>query len=213
MDLAVFTPPGNGRAFGVLVLAHGAGAGQTSPFMTRTARGLAARGVAVATFDFPYMTTRRKRPDAASVLEAAWRDAVEAARAQPQISGLPLFIGGKSMGGRIASHVAAAGLDPPARGLVFLGYPLHPPNAPEKPRDAHLPSIRQPMLFVQGERDAFGTAGEIEQLIPRLSAPVTLHVIRRGDHSFKVPARGAQSQDEVFEEILETIVAWIAAVR
>lgn len=205
-------PGGQARPSAALVLAHGAGTGQTSPFMIRVARGLALRGIAVATFDFPYITARRKAPDSAPVLEDAWRQAFEHARASEELAGLPIFIGGKSMGGRIASHVAAAGLTPPAAGLVFLGYPLHPPNAPAKRRDAHLPSIQQPMLFIQGERDTFGTADEIAALIPRLHAPVTLHVVRRGDHSFKVPARGEQSQDEVFEEILQTIVEWTAQV-
>ncbi len=200
------------RPSAALVLAHGAGAGQMSAFMTRIARGLASRAIAVVTFDFPYITAKRKVPDAAPVLEAAWRRALEQAHAHPDLAAAPLFIGGKSMGGRIASHVAAAGLTPPPAGLVFLGYPLHPPNAPEKRRDAHLPSIHEPMLFIQGERDAFGTAQEIEALVPRLSAPVTLHVIRRGDHSFKVPARGEQSQDDVFEEVLQTIVTWIGNV-
>jgi predicted alpha/beta-hydrolase family hydrolase len=110
----------------------------------------------------------------------------------------------------MASVAVSEGM--PAAGLVFLGYPLHPPHAPEKRRDAHLPAIRQPMLFVQGERDRFGAAQDIAALIPRLPAAVTLHVIRGGDHSFKVPARGGQSQDDVFEEILQTIVTWTATV-
>src|SRR5687767_2833880 len=123
--------------FAALVLAHGAGAGQTHPFMVAMARGLAERGLSAATFDFPYMTARRSVPDKAPVLEDAWREAVAAAR--EAFPGLPLFIGGKSMGGRIASHVAAQGGAGALAGVLFLGYPLHPPGAPDRRRDAHLP--------------------------------------------------------------------------
>ena len=151
-----------------MVVAHGAGAGQASPFMVRTAKGLAERGIAAATFDFPYMAARtaasRTRPPCSS--GAGARQSMPRAR---QFGGLPLFIGGKSMGGRIASQVAAQGCDGIA-GLVFLGYPLHPPGKPDQRRDAHLPSIREPMLFVQGTRDAFGTADEIRALLPGCSA-------------------------------------------
>src|SRR5512134_1211142 len=114
-----------------LVLAHGAGAGQTSPFMVRFARGMALRGISTATFDFPYIAAGRKVPDRAPVLEQSWREAVEAARAE--FAGLPLIIGGKSMGGRMASHIASQGCEG-LDGLVFLGYPLHPPGQPEKRR-------------------------------------------------------------------------------
>ena len=180
--------------------------------MVRMARGLASRGVLVATFDFAYVAARRKVPDPTAVLEATWRRAIDQARAHSDIAGVPMFIGGKSMGGRIASHVAAAGVVPPPAGLVFLGYPLHPPNRPETRRDAHLASIQQSMLFVQGERDAFGTAEEIAALVQTLRAPATLHVIRQGDHSFKVPARGELSQDDVFDDIMDTVVGWISTV-
>src|SRR5688500_17877766 len=164
-----------------LVVAHGGGGGQGTPFMVRTATGLGGRGVITATFDFPYMTAGRHVPDRAQVLERAWRAAVDAARAE--LPGVPLFIGGKSMGGRIASHIAAQGCDDLA-GLVFLGYPLHPPGRPEQRRDAHLPDIREPLLFVQGTRDAFGTVEEIRGLLPRLQ-DATVHEVAGGDHSFK----------------------------
>ena len=144
MELKVYR---SDSATAALVVGHGAGAGQNSPFMVRTAEGLAARGIAAATFDFPYMTARRSVPDRPPVLEQAWRDAI--AQARTELGGLPLFIGGKSMGGRIASQVASQGVEG-VSGLVFLGYPLHPPGKPEQRRDAHLPAIAQPMLFVQG---------------------------------------------------------------
>jgi predicted alpha/beta-hydrolase family hydrolase len=186
-----------------LVLAHGAGAGQRSPFMVAAARAFAARGVSTATFDFPYMTARRRIPDPAAVLEETWRDAVAAARAHAELARLPLFIGGKSMGGRIASQAAAAA-ELGIAGLVFLGYPLHPPGKPERRRDAHLPSIEEPMLFVQGSRDAFGTAEEIRALLPRLPC-ARLFEVAGGDHSFKVPAAAGRPQSAVFDAIYDEV--------
>ena len=174
--------------------------------MVRFAKGLASRGVTTATFDFPYMATGRKVPDKAPVLEAAWFAAV--AEARTRFATLPLFIGGKSMGGRIASHIASQGC-PGLSGLFFLGYPLHPPGAPEKRRDAHLPQIQEPMLFVQGARDAFGTADEIAALLPTLHRP-TLHVIPGGDHSFKVPASTGLKPDQVLDGIMDVVVSWMA---
>lgn len=125
------------------------------------------------------------------------------------MSGLPLFIGGKSMGGRISSHVAAQGIEG-VSGLIFLGYPLHPPGRPEQRRDAHLPAVRQPMLFVQGTRDAFGSADEIRALLPRLQR-ATLHEVAGGDHSFKVSGRGAPKPDAVLAGILDAAAAWMLA--
>jgi predicted alpha/beta-hydrolase family hydrolase len=177
--------------------------------MVQTARGLADRGVGAATFDFPYMAARRGAPDKPAVLEAAWREAI--GQTPTIFPGLPLFIGGKSMGGRIASHVASqegAGL----AGLVFLGYPLHPPGKPQGRRDAHLPAITVPMLFVQGSRDAFGTSDEIQDLLPRLRH-ATLHVVEGGDHSFKVSGRGAPKPDAVLAGVLDAVVAWMRGLQ
>jgi predicted alpha/beta-hydrolase family hydrolase len=193
---------------GALVLGHGAGAGQMSHFMVQAARGLAARRVTTATFDFPYITAGRKVPDRAPVLERAWRDAIDDVR--ERLGDLPLFIGGKSMGGRMASHVASQGGAGILSGLVFLGYPLHPPGRPEQRRDAHLPAIQEPMLFVQGTRDTFGTASEIQALLPRLQQ-ATLHEIAGGDHSFKVPG-GKAKQEPVFNNILDTVAEWIRSI-
>ena len=188
-----------------LVLAHGAGAGQSSPFMMRTARGLAARGVSAATFDFPYITAGRRVPDRAEVLERAWVEALD--EAGRQFGGTPLFIGGKSMGGRMASHLAAAGAGGIA-GLVLLGYPLHPPGRPAQRRDAHLPAIGTPVLFVQGRRDTFGTADDIRELLPRLRA-ATLYEVAGGDLSFKVTGRGAPGADAVLSSVLDAVRDWI----
>jgi predicted alpha/beta-hydrolase family hydrolase len=171
------------RAAAALILAHGAGGGQLSSFVVRAAHELAARGVTIATFDFPYMAAGRSVPDKAPVLEAHWRGVIDEVRRRDEFARLRLFIGGKSMGGRIASQVAAAGVEGIA-GLVYFGYPLHPPGRPEQRRDAHLPSIREPMLFIQGTRDEFGTSAEIRALLPRL-ARAELFEVADGDHSFK----------------------------
>ena len=172
--------------------------------MVRVATGLAERGLSTATFDFAYMSTGRKVPDRAPVLEAAWREAIESARSE--FEGLALYIGGKSMGGRIASHVASQGGAGPLVGLIFLGYPLHPPGRPDQRRDAHLPAITEPMLFVQGSRDAFGSGDEIRQLLPSLQH-ATLQEIQGGDHSFKVPG-GASQQAPVLTAIMDVVAAW-----
>lgn len=206
MQLTVY--PSTSAAAG-LVLAHGAGAGQASPFMVRSATGLAERGITIVTFDFPYMAQGRSVPDRADVLERAWREAIEQAR--ESFGDLPLFIGGKSMGGRMASHVAAQEHDA-LSGLVFLGYPLHPPGKPHQRRDSHLPDIKEPMLFVQGSRDAFGTAAEIREVLPRLRR-ATLHEIPGGDHSFKVAGRGAPKPDAVLSGILDVVRTWITGAR
>src|SRR5215467_13410795 len=132
------------RPFAGLVLAHGAGAGQRSHFMVLAAKQMAARGVTTATFDFPYVIERRKVPDKAPVLEESWRATLAAALKEPAFAGLPVFIGGKSMGGRMASHIAAQHVGW-IRGLVFFGYPLRPPGRHDQRRDAHLPDVREPM--------------------------------------------------------------------
>ena len=194
-------------AVAALILAHGAGAGQQSAFMVAAARAFAARGIVTATFDFPYIAEGRKVPDRGPVLEQAWRDAVAEATTHRDVGDLPLVIGGKSMGGRIASQAAAAG-PLPIVGLVFLGYPLHPPGKPEQRRDAHLPEISVPMLFVQGSRDPFGTADEIRALLPRLAPTSELYDVREGDHSFKVPARVGKAS-AVMDDIFDRVAAFI----
>ncbi len=193
-----------------LILGHGAGAGQQSPFMVAFARALAALGVQIVTFDFPYMQARRRGPDPTSVLETTWRAVIAATRERPEHQGHRLFIGGKSMGGRIASHVAAdaSGADLGIGGLVFLGYPLHPPNRPEQRRDAHLGHIHVPMLFVQGERDTFGNAEEMRGLTANLPG-AELYVVDGGNHSLEPPRRGSLDRDAVFGAVQKQIAAWI----
>ena len=179
--------------------------------MVLAANALAARGVTVATFDFPYVAQGRKVPDKGPVLEAQWRHAIDAAQGHPALAGLPLFIGGKSMGGRIASQVAAqhvAGI----AGLVYLGYPLHPPGRAAQRRDRHLPDITEPMLFVQGTRDQFGTPDEIRELLPRLNARTSLFEVQDGDHSFTVRVSVTGKRlDAVLTEIFDTVAAFIQA--
>jgi len=184
-----------------LVLAHGAGAGQSHPWMRHVSAHFEDQGFRVVTFDFPYMTEGRKLPDKAPTLEAAflraWEQAARDARG-------PMFAAGKSMGGRIASMVAAkGGFSPAPAGLVFLGYPLHPPGAPEKRRDGHLPDITVPMLFVHGERDPFGTPEEMTMLADRLPN-ATLHLVEKGDHSL-----AARRGTPVAPDVLDVAVRWM----
>jgi predicted alpha/beta-hydrolase family hydrolase len=191
-----------------LILAHGAGASQSSPFMVDFAQGLARRGADTVTFNFPYMEEGRRLPDRAPTLEACFRAVIAAVRGRADVGEGRLVIGGKSMGGRMASHVAAAGL-PGLTGLVFLGYPLHPPGKPAELRAAHLARIRQPMLFVQGSRDAFGTPEELAPVLRPLGPTARLHVVEGGDHSFAVPKRSPVPRAEVFAGAQDEIARWL----
>jgi predicted alpha/beta-hydrolase family hydrolase len=196
---------------GTLILAHGAGAGQRSTFMVDFADALSDLGLDVVTFNFPYIEQRRKIPDRAPVLEACYRRVIAAAVREVESARRLLCIGGKSMGGRIASQVAAADASLPIAGLVLLGYPLHPPGRPLERRDKHLPAIARPMLFVQGARDAFGTPGELAPIVQMLQPLPTLHVVPQGDHSFKLSRKDPAAQAAVYSGIQRAIVAWIQA--
>jgi uncharacterized protein len=196
-----------------LILAHGAGANQASSFMVGFATSLAARGIDTVTFNFVYTEQRRRLPDRNDKLEHCYRTVIEAVRDgkfYDDAGRRKLVIGGKSMGGRIASQVAAAGQEGIA-GLVFLGYPLHPPGRPDKLRSKHLPDIGAPMLFVQGSRDAFGTPEELRAVLGGLEVAADICVVEDGDHSFKVPKRSAVPQDQVYEFVLDEIVRWLRA--
>jgi uncharacterized protein len=196
-----------------LLLAHGAGAGQRHPFMVAFARGLSERGIDVMTFNFLYTDQKRRVPDRMPQLVACYRAVIAAARDQIQSAYERLFIGGKSMGGRAATHVAAEDPDLIISGIVLLGYPLHPPGRPDQTRDAHLPNVRRPMLFVQGSRDTFGTPSELKPILGSLSPMPTLHTVHGGDHSFKVAGRDAQQkQDHVYAEVQGTIVDWMGSI-
>ncbi|HEX2444588.1 MAG TPA: alpha/beta fold hydrolase [Vicinamibacterales bacterium] len=204
--------PAESSARGAVLLAHGAGAGQQHPFMTATARGLARRGLHVMTFDFPYMSAGRRAPDPPAVLEQAVADALDALRGRGEVGDLSVIVGGKSMGGRIASQAAARGLLPDAKGLFFLGYPLHPPGKPAQMRDKHLMDVPMPMFFVQGSRDTFGSTDELGPVIDRVGARAELMVISGGDHSFKTP-KSEGSQAQIYDRILDAISTWFDRVR
>ena len=204
--------PAAGERSGIsLILAHGAGASQASAFMVRFASALAARGIDTITFNFLYTEMRKRVPDKNDKLEACWRKLIAAHRdglLGKRVAGNKLAIGGKSMGGRIASQVAASpSID--VAGLVLLGYPLHPPGQPDKLRTRHLPGIRAPMLIVQGSRDTFGTPEELRPVLARLTAPSDLYVIEGGDHSFKVAKKAVPSQEQVYESVLDEIARWL----
>jgi uncharacterized protein len=198
------------RAGITLILGHGAGANQTSSFVVRFATELAARGIDTVTFNFLYTEHGRRLPDPPGRLEACWRAVIGAVRATMS-SSEKLAIGGKSMGGRIASQVAAAGLGDLA-GLVFLGYPLHPPGRPDRLRAAHLSQVKAPMLFVQGSRDAFGTPGELQPIINGIEPLADLYVVEGGDHSFKVPRGLGVRQQDIYGAVQDRIETWLRAV-
>jgi uncharacterized protein len=188
-----------------VILGHGAGADQSSDFMTRFATGLAARGINVVTFNFLYTEQGRRVPDANKALEACFRAVIQAVQ-HKKIGRGKLVIGGKSLGGRIASQVAAASA-PDVEGLVFLGYPLHPPGRADQLRD--LPDITVPMLFVQGSRDAFGTPDELRPIIKELKASADLYVVEGGDHSFKVLKPAGVTQEDTYKAGLDRIELWL----
>ena len=174
------------------MLAHGAGNDMRNAFLTGAAEGLASNRVSAMRFNFPFTEDGRRSPDRAPVLLEAWRAALE--EAGRRAGNLPLVASGKSLGGRMASMLAAEmGGAFPAAALVFFGYPLHPPGRADKIRDAHLPAIRIPMLFIQGTSDSLATFDLVQDLVERLGAPARLHVVERGDHSFRV--RGARRPD------------------
>ena len=188
------------------VLAHGAGAGMRHPFLETLARALAARQVATLRYQFPYMERRASRPDPPDVAAAAVRAAAaEAARLAP---GLPLVAGGKSFGGRMTSTAQAEAPIPGVRGLVFLGFPLHPPGRPGDARADHLAQVQIPMLFLQGTRDEFADLELLRPVVKRLGDRATLHLADGGDHSFHVLKRSGRTDAEVLEELAAAVEEW-----
>ncbi len=201
---AVLLQPDDARL--LYVLGHGAGAGMRHPFMERVAANLADRGIATFRYQFPYMEAGRRSPDPPSVLQETVRAAIAAAH--QRVPDLPLIAGGKSMGGRISSHVAAE--DPPAElsGLVFLGYPLHAPKKPAVKRAEHLSQIRTPMLFLQGTRDDLADLTLLTSIVDQLGSNATMHIVKGGNHSFKVLKRSGRTEDEVMAELADVIQGW-----
>jgi uncharacterized protein len=190
-----------------IILGHGAGANQLSGFIRLFASGLAERGFDALTFNFIYTEKGRGGPDPKAKLELCYAAVIDAAIKHRKLKDNRLLIGGKSMGGRIASQVAAAG-DQRITGLVFLGYPLHPPGQPQKLRTDHWSSIKAPMLFLQGTRDSLGTPDEIKPFLKKLKLKAKVYVIETGDHSFKVQKSAGVPQDVVYERAMDEIVEW-----
>jgi uncharacterized protein len=192
------------------LLAHGAGAGMLHPFMTAVADGLADRGIATLRYQFPYMEQGSKRPDPPKLAQATVRAAVtEVSRLVPELS---LVAGGKSFGGRMTSQAQAASPLLGVSGLVFLGFPLHPPGRPSDERGEHLLEVQIPMLFLQGTRDSLADTQLIQQFAKQLGSRATLKFFQDADHSFHVPARTGRTDTEIRGEMLDTLAAWIKTV-
>ena len=194
-----------------IILGHGAGAPQTSPFIVKTAEGLRARGTHVFTFNFVYKELGRKIPDSNDRLESCFLAVTEAVQARLSGPDRGIFVGGKSMGGRIATQIVAKHENAAEsfKGVVVLGYPLHPPGRPAVLRTGHLPQIRVPMLVVQGSRDAFGTPAELREAFSAVPAPWKLVVVPDADHSYKLSGNAKASQEEVFGQVLGEVTAWM----
>jgi hypothetical protein len=193
-------------AWAVCVLAHGAGAGMRHRFMEAIAGALAARGVATLRYQFPYLELGSRRPDPPGVLEATVRAAV--AKARELAPGLPLVAGGKSLGGRMTSNAMARRSIDGVRGLVFLGFPLHPPKQPDTARAEHLAQVQTPMLFLQGTRDTLADLELITGVAERLGPRATLHVVEGADHSFSVLRRSGRTDAQVLDELADTVTDW-----
>lgn len=178
--------------------------------MTAVADGLAERGIATLRYQFPYMEQGSRRPDTPKVAQAAVRTAVlEATRMLP---GLPLFAGGKSFGGRMTSQAQAVSPQPEVRGLIFLGFPLHPAGRPSNDRAAHLFDVNIPMLFLQGTRDELANLDLLKQVVEQLGARATLKLFQDADHSFHVPARSGRKDSDVMVEVLNSLADWIKGI-
>jgi predicted alpha/beta-hydrolase family hydrolase len=191
----------------MLVLGHGAGSPMGAPLLEGFCAAIAGRGVATLRFDFPYMREGRRVPDRAPVLIETYRAVV--AEATERAAGLPLLVGGRSMGGRIAAMAVAEGM--PAAGLVFLAYPLHPPGKPEKIRDAHLYQVEVPMLWVQGTRDPFAQPDLLRGVLDRLGTRAELVSVEGGDHGFKV-AGGERDPDPIGGSLAAPVADFVRRV-
>jgi hypothetical protein len=201
---AILTRHAQARA--LLVLAHGAGAGMTHPFLEKLAGELADVGVATFRYQFPYMEERRRAPDSPAVAASTVAAAVQAAA--EEAPGLPVIAGGKSFGGRMSSQAASQKLLEGVRGLVFFGFPLHPPNKPGTKRAEHLAEVKIPMLFLQGTRDTMADLNLLRPICKDLGKLATLHVIEGADHSFHVLKSAGKSDADVLRELAQTTAAW-----
>jgi predicted alpha/beta-hydrolase family hydrolase len=198
------------KAQWLLILAHGAGAGMRHPFMQKLATELGAVNIATLRYQFPYMEQKRRVPDAPAVLTAT---VAAAKRAASQMApGLPLLAGGKSMGGRMTSQAAAQQLLDGVRGLVFFGFPLHPPNKLGTSRADHLAKVPMPMLFLQGTRDTFADLKLLRPVCAKLGKLAQLHVVESADHSFHVPKSSGTNDEAVLRKLAEKVASWAASL-
>lgn len=193
-------------AMACLVLAHGAGAGMSHPFMDAAAQGLAVRRIATLRYQFPYMEQGTKRPDRAPLAQTVRAAVAEASKRLPE---LPLFAGGKSFGGRMTSEAQAKAPLDRVYGLAFFGFPLHPAGKPSDQRAAHLFQVAVPMLFLQVRKDKLAELTLLEPLLHKLGPRASLHMAVDADHSFYVPARSGRRDAEVMAEILDAVAAWL----
>jgi hypothetical protein len=194
-------------AWALLVFAHGAGAGMGHRFMSGMSNRLGERGIGTFRYQFPYAEAGKKRPDPQPILLATVRSAVRRAGEE----GLPLLAGGKSMGGRMTSLAASAEPLPDVRGIVFFGFPLHPPGKPGAERAAHLSDVTVPLLFLQGTRDTLAKLELIEPVIDNLGNAATLHVADGADHGFHVQKRSGRTDADVMDELADAVVVWARA--
>jgi predicted alpha/beta-hydrolase family hydrolase len=203
----LLVPP---NASSIYVFAHGAGAGMAHPFMVEVSALLAERGIATLRYQFPYMEAGSRRPDSPAVAHAAVRAAVtEARRRSPD---LPVFAGGKSFGGRMTSQAEAGG-PMGISGVVFFGFPLHPPGAPDDKRGDHLSEVEVPLLFLQGTRDEFAEPALLRPLLDRLGPKAQAHWIEGGNHSFGVPAKSGRKTADVLAELCDVFLLWTDTQR
>ncbi|WP_457351260.1 alpha/beta hydrolase family protein [Roseateles sp. P5_D6] len=191
------------------VFAHGAGAGMHHSFMAALSQALFDASVATLRYQFPYMERGSKRPDSPAVAHAAVRAAVAAAR--QRLPDTPLFAGGKSFGGRMTSQAQAAEAMPGVRGLVFVGFPLHPAGKPAIDRAAHLAQVAVPMLFLQGTRDELADLALLRGVVQGLGDPTTLHLEDDADHAFHVRARSGRNDAQVVQALADAMAAWFLA--
>jgi predicted alpha/beta-hydrolase family hydrolase len=196
-----------------VLLAHGAGADMHAATLTTVSDALAAAGIPSLRFQFPYRSAGRRAPDRGPVLLAAVREAVATLARRTQLPPERIVVGGRSMGGRVASLAVADAEDPlPALGLVLLGYPLHPPGRPEQLRVEHLPRLRVPVLFVSGTRDAFGTPSELRRAARRVRGPVSFHWIESGDHGFKTLRASGTTTEDALASAAAAVVEFVSAL-
>jgi hypothetical protein len=193
------------RSRRTLVMAHGAGGNMSSKLLVELEQRLARQSMTVVRFNFLYTEQKRRAPDRRPLLEACWRSVAE--WVGKELEPKTIYMGGKSMGGRMASYLVAGGY--PCRGVFFLGYPLHPPGKPDKLRKDHLPQIGVPMLFIQGTRDSLCKLDLLEPILEQIGSRASLHVVDGGDHSFKVPKRSGRTEAEVTDEIVDALAGWM----